>query len=298
MPSIPSTTHTRLEAGLPRRRYPLLDLAWRQPLGFAGLLIVLGMVLVALLAPWLAPHGPKDVGFAIYQPPGAAHLMGTDHLGRDVASRVIWGTQLSLYVGLLSVSISVTLGSLWGMATGYFGGNVDVLSQRVVDVLMGFPGIVLALALMSVLGPSVNNVIIALTFLLVPTAARTMRSSVLGLREVTYIEAARALGCSNWRIILMHLAPNVLGTYIVLFTVNVAYAIVVEASLSFLGLGVPPDEPSWGGMITGAIQSLERAPWIAAFPGGAICLMVFGLNLLGDAIRDITDVKLRGGGEE
>ncbi|MPY74711.1 MAG: ABC transporter permease subunit [Alphaproteobacteria bacterium] len=174
------------------------------------------------------------------------------------------------------------------------GGAIDVITQRIVDVLMGFPPIILALALMAMLGQSVNNVIITLVVLLSPSAARTMRSSVLSLKELTYVESARAVGSTTTRVVFRHLMPNCLGTYIVLFTVNVAYAIVVEASLSFLGLGSPPDEPSWGGMITAATASLQRAPWIAFFPGLAICLVVFGLNLLGDAIRDMTDAKMRG----
>lgn len=265
-----------------------------QPLGSLGAVIVLAMVLVAILAPWIAPFGPKDVQFGIFQPPGRVHLAGTDNLGRDIFSRVIWGTQLSLYVGLVSVGLSVTLGSLWGLSSGYFGGTYDVVSQRLVDILMGFPPIVLALGLMAVLGQSINNVIIALIFLLTPTAARTMRASALSLKELSYVHSALAVGSSHWRVLLVHLAPNALGTYIVLFTVNVAYAIVMEASLSFLGLGTPPDEPSWGGMITAATQSMERAPWIIFFPGLAISLMVFGLNLMGDAIRDMTDAKMRG----
>ncbi|GIX47857.1 MAG: diguanylate cyclase [Candidatus Tectimicrobiota bacterium] len=271
----------------------------RQPLGTVGAVIVGLLVLTALLAPLLAPYGPKQAEFDTYLPPGEGHLMGTDHLGRDILSRVIWGARLSLYVGLTSVALGITLGALWGMVTAYFGGWPDVLTQRLVDVLMGFPPIILALGLMAVLGQSVHNVIMALVILLTPTAARTMRSTVLGLKELAYVEAARAVGCSHWRVIFRHLVPNSLGTYIVLFTVNVAYAIVVEAALSFLGLGSPPDEPSWGGMLTAAMGSLERAPWIAFFPGLAISLVVFGLNLFGDAVRDVTDARLRGqmGGE-
>ena len=196
-------------------------------------------------------------------------------------------------MGLTSVAVGITLGAIWGMFTAYFGGKIDVISQRLVDVMMGFPPIVLALGLMAVMGQSVNNVVIALVILLTPTAARTMRASVLGLKELTYVEAARAVGSSHIRVIFRHLLPNALGTYIVLFTVNVAYAIVVEAALSFLGLGSPPDEPSWGGMLTAATESMERAPWIALFPGIAISLIVFGMNLFGDAIRDMTDAKLR-----
>jgi peptide/nickel transport system permease protein len=277
----------------------LQRLMHRQPLGTIGACIVFLLILTAIFAPFLAPYGPKVADFDAYQPPGKGHLMGTDHLGRDILSRVVWGTRLSLYVGLTSVVVGITLGALGGIITAYFGGLSDALTQRLVDILMGFPPIVLALGLMAVLGQSVHNVIMALVILLTPTAARTMRSAVLGLKEMAYIESARAVGCSHWRVIFRHLLPNCLGTYIVLFTVNVAYAIVVEAALSFLGLGSPPDEPSWGGMLTAATESLERAPWIAFFPGLAISLVVFGLNLFGDAIRDLADARLRGqmGGE-
>lgn len=264
------------------------------PLGAIGAVIVLFLIMVAIFAPWIAPYGPKVTDFEAFLPPNDQHWFGTDHLGRDIFSRVVWGSQLSLYVGLTSVGVGVTIGALWGIGTAYLGGTIDVVTQRVVDVLMGFPPIILALGLMAVLGQSVNNVIIALVILLSPSAARTMRSSVLSLKEMAYVESARALGASTMRVVFRHLVPNCLGTYIVLFTVNVAYAIVVEAALSFLGLGSPPDEPSWGGMLTAATASLERAPWIAFFPGAAISLVVFGLNLLGDAIRDMTDAKMRG----
>lgn len=265
-----------------------------QPLGAIGAVLVVFLIGVAIFAPWIAPYGPKIIDFDAYLAPGGPHLFGTDHLGRDIFSRVVWGARLSLYVGLTSVGVGVTFGALWGIATAYIGGWPDVLTQRIVDVMMGFPPIVLALGLMAVLGQSVENVILALVVLLSPSAARTMRSSVLTLKEMTYVESALAVGSSVWRVIFRHIVPNCLGTYIVLFTVNVAYAIVVEAALSFLGLGSPPDEPSWGGMLTAATESLERAPWIALFPGLAICLIVFGLNLLGDSIRDVTDAKMRG----
>jgi len=267
----------------------------RQPLGAVGGLIVLALVVTAVFAPYLAPHGAKDTSFAAYRPPSAEFPMGTDQLGRDQLSRVIWGARLSLYVGLVSVAFGITLGGLWGVVTAYFGGGVDGASQRLVDILMALPPIILALSLMAALGQSVNNVILALTVLLVPTAARTLRSVTLALKETAFIEAARASGSREWRIIFRHLVPNTFATYIVLVTVNIAYAIVVEASLSFLGLGAPPDEPSWGGMLTAGTQSLEAAPWMIFFPGVAISLTVFGLNLFGDAIRDLTDPRLRGG---
>ena len=267
----------------------------RQPLGAIGGFIVLVLIATAIFAPQLAPHGAKDAAFTQYLPPSAEFPMGTDHIGRDILSRVIWGARLTLYVGLVSVAFGITLGALWGIVTAYFGGVADGVSQRVVDVLMALPPIVLALSLMAALGQSVNNVIIALAILLTPTAARTLRSVALSIKETPYVEAARAAGCSHWRIIFFHVLPNTLATYIVLFTVNIAYAIVVEAALSFLGLGAPPDEPSWGGMLTAGTQAMETAPWMIFFPGLAISLTVFGLNLLGDAVRDLTDPRLRGG---
>jgi peptide/nickel transport system permease protein len=272
----------------------VVRVARRQPLGVAGGVIVLLLVLMAIFAEQLAPHDPKHAVFEIYHPPNRAFIMGTDHLGRDIFSRVVWGARLSLYVGLVSVSVGITAGALWGVVTGYLGGVADSLSQRVVDTLMGFPPLILALSLMAVLQQSVHNVIITLAILLMPTAARTMRSTALSLKEMGFVESARAMGSSHARIIFGHILPNCLATYIVLFTVNVAYAIVVEAALSFLGLGAPPDEPSWGGMLNAAAHAIQRAPWIALSPGLAISLTVFGLNMLGDAIRDLTDVKLRG----
>jgi peptide/nickel transport system permease protein len=274
------------------RRF-LVSFARRKPLGAIGGTIVVFLILTAVLAPVLTPHSPKAALFPPYHPPSAVYIMGTDNIGRDILTRIVWGARLSLYVGLTSVAVGVTLGSLWGIVSGYFGGTLDNLSQRIVDTLMAFPPIVLALGLMAALGQSVNNVIIALAILLAPTAARTLRSTTLSLKETVFVEAARAVGCSQWRIIFRHIVPNTLAPYIILFSVNIGYAIVVEASLSFLGLGAPPDEPSWGGMLTAAARSIERAPWMVFFPGVAISLTVFGLNLLGDAVRDLVDPRLR-----
>jgi peptide/nickel transport system permease protein len=176
----------------------------------------------------------------------------------------------------------------------YFGGTLDLLSQRVVDSLMAFPAIVLAISLMAVLGQAVDNVVIALSILLIPTSARIMRSTTLSVKETVYVEAARAIGGSHWQVIRRHVLPNSMAPFIILFSVNLGFTIVVEASLSFLGLGAPPDEPSWGGMLTLAADSLLSAPWMVLFPGLAITLAVFGLNMLGDAVRDVLDPKLRG----
>jgi ABC-type dipeptide/oligopeptide/nickel transport system permease subunit len=257
--------------------------------------VVLVLVVVALAAPVLAPHGPKEATFAPYVAPGREFPMGTDQLGRDLLSRVIWGARLSLYVGVVSVVFGITLGAVWGAVTGYLGGAADVGSQRVVDSLMALPPIILALSLMAALGQSVDNVILALVILLTPTAARTIRAVALTVAAHPFIEAAEAAGASRTRVIFRHLLPNCLASYIVLVTTNISYAIVVEASLSFIGAGAPADEPSWGGMLTAGIQALETAPWMVFFPGLAISLAVFGLNLLGDSIRDLTDPRLRGG---
>ena len=185
------------------------------PLGVIGAVIVAFLILVAIFAPWIAPFGPKDTDFEAFLPPNDQHWFGTDHLGRDIFSRVVWGSQLSLYVGLTSVGVGVTLGALWGIGTAYLGGTIDVVTQRIVDVLMGFPPIILALGLMAVLGQSVNNVIIALVILLSPSAARTMRSSVLSLKEMAYVESARALGASTMRVVFRHLVPNCLGNSLI-----------------------------------------------------------------------------------
>ena len=260
--------------------------------------MVVLLTLAAILAPQLAAYDPKEALFKPYHAPTWTMLFGSDHLGRDIYSRVVWGARLSLYVGLASVTVGITLGALWGIVSGFFGGTIDNLSQRVVDTLMAFPPLILALGLMAVLQQSVHNVIVTLAIVLIPTAARTLRATTLSLKEMGYIESARAAGSSNWRIICRHIIPNSLATYIVLFTVNVAYAIVVEAALSFLGLGAPADEPSWGGMLNTGAHAIQRAPWIAFFPGLAISLTVFGLNMLGDALRDLTDVKLRGRGSQ
>ena len=280
------------------RLAPIIKFCRRQPLGAIGGVLFALMVLTALLAPQLAPYGPKAADFAPYTPPGAEFPMGTDHLGRDILSRVIWGARLSLYVGILSVGIGVTLGALWGVVTAYFGGVADMLSQRIVDSVMAFPAIVLAVALMAVLGQSVDNVVVALGFIFIPISARIMRSTTLSIKESMYVESARAIGGSHIQVIRRHVIPNSIAPYIVLISVNLGYAIVVEASLSFLGLGAPPDEPSWGGMLTQAGDSMLSAPWMSLFPGLAITLAVFGMNMLGDALRDVLDPRLRGSEEK
>ena len=275
----------------------LFRFARRYPLGALGGAILLAMVLTAIFAPWIAPHDPQATSVERqYARPGSALILGGDQLGRDVLSRLIYGTRISLYVGLLSVGIGVTAGTLIGILSAYAGGAVDLVVQRLVDALMGFPPIILALGLMAALGASMNNVVIALVVILLPGATRVVRAQTLSIKELDYVLAARAINASPLRIVMRHILPNVAATYIVLSTITLGFAIVVEASLSFLGVGIPPDVPTWGGMLTlGASRYVNTAPWLAIFPGIAITLVVFAVNLLGDSLRDVLDPRLRGG---
>ena len=283
----------RPKASLPAA---LVSFARRQPLGAAGAVLLMSLVLVAIVAPWISPYDPQQPNGAFkYAKPGGELLLGGDQLGRDVLSRLIYGARVSLYVGLLSVGIGVTGGTLLGIFSAYVGGKVDLVVQRLVDAMMSFPPIILALGLMAVRGASMNNVVIALVVILLPGAARVIRAQTLSIKELDYTLAARAVGASPVRIMLRHILPNVAATYIVLSTITVGYAVVVEATLSFLGVGVPPDIPTWGGMLTlGAAKYVEVAPWLAIFPGIAIALVVFSVNLFGDSLRDVLDPKLRG----
>jgi peptide/nickel transport system permease protein len=269
----------------------------RYPLGALGGAILLAMILTAIFAPLIAPHDPQATSVERqYARPGSELILGGDQLGRDVLSRLIYGTRISLYVGLLSVGIGVTAGTLIGILSAYAGGAVDLVVQRLVDALMGFPPIILALGLMAALGASMNNVVIALVVILLPGATRVVRAQTLSIKELDYVLAARAINASPLRIVLRHILPNVAATYIVLSTITLGFAIVVEASLSFLGVGIPPDVPTWGGMLTlGASRYVNTAPWLAIFPGIAITLVVFAVNLLGDSLRDVLDPRLRGG---
>lgn len=271
--------------------------AKQHPVGAAGAFIVIVAIVAAILAPFVSPSDPlkPEVEQVFSSPFSGSYLLGGDQLGRDVFSRLLWGARISMYVGVVSVLIGVTAGALLGVISAYFGGKTDLVIQRVMDTLMAFPGIILALAIMAALGASVNNVVIALVIVFIPGVSRTLRSQALAIKEMDYVLAARAIGASDWRIILRHMLPNCVAMYIVLATVTLGWAIVVEASLSFLGVGVPPDIPSWGGMLSGAAQTyVQVAPWLAVFPGLAIAVVVFGINLLGDALRDTLDPRLRG----
>ena len=288
------------------RRSALVDLsikfAWQNPLGGIGAVIAVALILVAIIAPFVTPFDPDEI-FLEHEysspgergPEGQRYILGSDQLGRDILSRLLMGARISIYVGLVSVAIGVTAGALIGIVSAYVGGTLDLIVQRFVDALMAFPGLILGLGIMAVLGASLQNVIVVLVVLFIPGSSRVLRSTALSVKETVYIEAARTIGCSELRIILRHVLPNCLAPYIVFATANLGVAIVVEASLSFLGVGTPIDVPSWGGMLSVAgTKYVEVAPWLLIFPSMCIFVVVFGFNLLGDAIRDVLDPRLRG----
>ena len=277
--------------------------AKRKPFGAFGAVVMVLLILIAALAPVISPFDPYRVHVGNkYASPGEVEvkkggtfLLGSDHLGRDTFSRLVYGARISLYVGLVSVAIGVTIGSVIGIVSGYFSGKFDLVVQRIVDGFMAFPPLILALTIMAVLGQSLENVIIAVCVVLIPGAARLIRSRVLSLREMDYITAAKAVGCGSGRIMYRHILPNTLATYIVFATITLGWAIIVEASLSFLGLGTPPDVPSWGGMLAVASrQWIEVSPWLVLFPALALSIVVIAFNVLGDSLRDIMDPRLRG----
>ena len=274
--------------------------AWRfskrKPLGAIGAVVLAVAVAVAILAPWVAPHNPEGVGIAKkFSPPGTeSAVLGTDHIGRDVLSRLIHGARISMYVGVMTVLIGISIGTAVGIFSAYMGGVFDMVVQRIVDALMGFPPIILALALMAALGADINNVIIALVAILVPGATRVIRSEALRIKELDYVLSSRAIGANPYRIMLRHILPNVAATYIVLTTITLGFAIVVEASLSFLGVGVPEGVATWGSMLEIGREHIHTQTWLVVFPGIAIAAVVFAVNFLGDGLRDVLDPRLRG----
>jgi peptide/nickel transport system permease protein len=278
-----------------KRSSALLRFIRQKPLGTAGAVIVIGFCLVGIFAPALAPHDPFAMNSdKILTPPSWENPFGTDEFGRDVLTRVIVGSRISLMVGFASAGLGATIGAILGILGGYFGGKLDSVIQRTMDILLAFPMLVLALAMVTALGPSIVNVILALAIVVVPNSARVIRASALSVRERPFIEAAENLGYSKLRILVRHVLPNCVAPYIILVTAALATAILSEASLSFLGLGAPPPEPSWGAMLSGKTQTyMSEAPWLAIFPGLAISLVVFGFNFLGDALRDVLDPRLR-----
>src|SRR5580698_1560884 len=267
----------------------------RQPLGTFGLVLVMIIAITGIFAEVLAPYNPTANDFAVMtEAPSLDHWLGTDQFGRDLLSRIIYGARTALIVGLTSAIVGGFAGLVLGVASAYFGGRLDLIFQRIFDVVMAFPLIIMALAVVAIFGTGVHNVIVAITIPLIPRCARVVRSSALAIREIPYVDAARACGYSHSRIILRHMVPNVMAPFLIMLTAFVGQAILAEASLSYLGLGVQEPTPAWGLMLQGGAEEYaSTAPWIPVFPGLAIALSVFGISLFGDALRDALDPKLR-----
>jgi peptide/nickel transport system permease protein len=276
----------------------LLGFCRRERLGTVGLAIVVVIAFCGLTADLIAPYSPTSNDFsAMTEAPSWAHWLGTDQFGRDLLSRIIFGARTAMIVGLSSALVGGMVGLVLGVASAYFGGMIDMILQRIFDIMMAFPLIIMALAVVSIFGTGVQNVIIAITIPLIPRCARVVRASALTIREVPYIDAARTAGYSHARIILRHMVPNVVAPFLIMITAFVGQAILAEASLSYLGLGVQEPVPAWGLMLQGGAEEYATsAPWIAICPGAAIMLSVLGINLFGDALRDELDPKLRNRG--
>jgi peptide/nickel transport system permease protein len=294
-----AAAHAAAAATLPRQAGAATVIARfcrKKPLGAAGGAVMLVIVLTALFANQLQTYDPiATEASQTLARPSQEHWLGTDHLGRDIYSRIVHGARVSLIVGVASTLLGSVLGGIIGLLSGYVGGKIDLVAQRIMDILQGLPLLVLALVMSASLGPSIHNVVIAISIPIVPRAARVIRSSVLSIREMQYVEAARSLGLRHARIAFRHILPNTIGPFIVLCTAQLGSAILVEAALSFLGLGVPEPYPSWGRMLSvSAAEYAQKAPHLVIFPGLAISLAVFGSNLLGDALRDTLDPRLRG----
>ena len=282
-------------AAASRWRAATVDFCRRRPLGAIGAAIILVMLLAAVLAPAISPYDPLAVDFAaMLAKPSSAHWLGTDSFGRDVLSRLIYGSRTALLVGFGASVFGATLGAILGVGSAYFGGRVDLYVQRVMDIFLAFPLIILALALVAILGNSIPNLILAIMIPMIPRCALVIRSSALAIREMPYVDAARAAGFGHGRIIMRHMLPNVMAPYLIMLTAFLGQAILLEASLSFVGLGVQEPMAALGLMLRGAaVEFAEAAPWMAVFPGLAISLAVFGFNLFGDSLRDALDPRLR-----
>ena len=273
----------------------LWHLMQRQPLGAVGAIIVFTLIVLSILAPWVTPYDPVENRFTdMLVPPGWDYWLGTDQFGRDILTRLIYGARTALFVGLVSAFLGATTGLVLGVASAYFGGTFDLLFMRFIDVFMAFPVIIMALAIVSIFGSDLHFVILAITLPIIPDCARIVRSNALQLRAIPYGDAARALGFTHVRIILRHMLPNVMAPYLIIMTSAIGGAILLEASLSFLGMGVQEPTPAWGLMLQGGAEEyIESAFWVAFFPGFAIALTVFGFNMFGDAVRDVLDPRLR-----
>jgi peptide/nickel transport system permease protein len=282
----------------PRPLLLVLRFCRRKPLGAIGAVIVLALIVLAVFANRIAPYTyDETIRGARMKPPSAQFWMGTDNLGRDIWSRVVYGARISVTVGFATVALTTLLATVIGISSAYLGGAYDILVQRVVDAWISFPALVIVLSLLAALGPGLLNLILALSILGAAGTSRVIRGAALSTMQNPYVEAARALGSGHSRVILRHVLPNVMATVIILATIGLGTVILAESALSFLGFGIPPPYPSWGGMLSGSGRSfMYRAPWMALFPGAAISLAVFGFNMFGDALRDLLDPRLRGGG--
>jgi peptide/nickel transport system permease protein len=297
---VPRTAQTPGFAARRHRSYAryLFEFVRRKPLGAAGGLIVAVLIFVALAAPLLAPYAYDAASASVrLQGPSLAHPLGTDANGRDMLSRIIWGARISVTVGFGAVLISTILATTIGVISGYFGGVFDLLFQRLIDIWISFPALVLLVSLVSILGPGLWSVTIILGLLVTPGSSRVIRSAVIAMRHLPYVETASCLGAGHARIILWHVLPNVFVSILVLATVRLGTAILAEATVSFLGYGVPPPYPAWGAMLSGTGRAyMLQSPWLSIWPGLAISLAVFGFNVLGDALRDVLDPRMRGSG--
>jgi len=274
----------------------LRTFARRSPLSFFWGIVALLIVLVAVFAPWIAPVDPLKANFRLMgKPPSELAWFGTDQIGRDTLSRVIHGSQLSLTVAFAAVLLGTTLGSLWGLASGFLGGRFDIISQRIIEFMQSFPDLILAMAISMALGAGTGTVIIAIAITRIPFGGRVIRSVVLSLKEMAYVESARSLGASNMRLMLRHILPQCIAPYLILATTHLGVAIIIEAALGFLGVGIPPPTPTWGNMLADSLNAGLVPPWwLVLFPGLAITLTVLAFNLLGDGVRDMLDPRLRG----
>jgi peptide/nickel transport system permease protein len=266
-----------------------------KPLGAAGAVVIIGMAAAALFADAIAPYDAYELNQRLqFGPPTLAHWFGTDEFGRDVLTRLLYGARIALFIGFASSFLGATAGAILGVISAYLGGKTDLYLQRIMDIILAFPLLILALAIVTVLGRSIPNLILAIAIPVIPRTARIVRASALAAKENVYVEAARAIGSSHIRVMFRHIVPNVMAPYLIVLTAQLGGAILTEASLSFLGLGTAEPTPSWGLMLSGgAPMYAEKAPWLAVFPGLAISLAVFGFNLFGDSLRDALDPKLR-----
>jgi len=293
-PLLTATYAERL--GLPRVGHTLAIFSRRYPVGLVAALVLLMIALLAVLAPLVTPYDPNFQHFTdLQQAPSATYWLGTDYEGRDILSRLIYGGRVSLEVAVLSVLLGTMVGSAWGVVSAYLGGKVDLLSQRVVEVVMSFPTLVLAMIFLIALGGGIWTVIIAIAVTRLPFGVRVIRSVTLSIKELTYVDAARAVGASDLRIMARHIVPQCIPAFLVLATAHLGTAIVIEAGLGFLGIGITPPTASWGNMLGGVVANTYKPLWwLVVFPGLAISLAVLAVNLLGDALRDILDPKMRG----